>query len=88
MKIADLGIQFKDIGLDKVQFITIPNVADPSDPNRLVWAEPQATNVWTKIANDEPLTKKLALPPVSMARARSRNEVTPLRRRGGTSVRW
>jgi LCP family protein required for cell wall assembly len=60
VKIADLGIQFKDIGLDKVQFITIPSVPDPADPNRLVWTEPQASDVWEKIANDEPLTKKLS----------------------------
>ena len=37
VKIAELGIQFKNIGLDKIQFITIPNMPDPSDPNRLVW---------------------------------------------------
>lgn len=58
-KIADLGFQFRDIGLDKVQFITIPNIPDPADPNRLVWTEPQASEVWDKIAHDEPLTKKL-----------------------------
>lgn len=58
-KIAGLGIQFKDIGLDKIQFITIPNIPDPADPNRLVWTEPQASEVWDKIAHDEPLTKKL-----------------------------
>jgi LCP family protein required for cell wall assembly len=59
VKIADLGIQFKDIGLDNIQFITIPNKPDPADPNRLVW-KPEADAVWTKIANDEPLTKKLS----------------------------
>jgi LCP family protein required for cell wall assembly len=60
VKIADLGAQFKDIGLNHVQFITIPNAPDPADPNRLVWTEPQAKDVWSKIANDEPLTKKLS----------------------------
>ena len=60
VKIADLGVQFKDIGLNNVQFITIPNMPDPNDPNRLVWTEPQADEVWEKIANDEPLTKKLS----------------------------
>jgi LCP family protein required for cell wall assembly len=58
--IAKLGIQFKDIGLDNIQFITIPNIPDPSDPNRLVWKQPQAKQVWSKIAHDEPLTKKLS----------------------------
>lgn len=60
VKIADLGVQFRDTGLDKIQFITIPNMPDPSDPNRLVWTEPQASDVWDKIAHDEPLTKKLS----------------------------
>ena len=58
--IAKLGIQFKDIGLDNIQFITIPNIPDPADPNRLVWKQPQARQVWQKIAHDEPLTKKLS----------------------------
>ena len=60
VKIAQLGIQFKDIGLDNIQFITIPNIPDPADPNRLVWKEPEAGDVWKKIANDQPLTKKLS----------------------------
>mgnify|MGYP000969663501 CR=1 FL=1 len=60
VKIAQLGIQFKDIGLDNIQFITIPNIPDPSDPNRLVWKQPQAKQVWDKIAHDEPLTKQLS----------------------------
>jgi LCP family protein required for cell wall assembly len=59
VKIADLGIQFKDIGLDNIQFLTIPNMPDPADPNRLVW-KPEAKSVWQKIARDEPLTKKLS----------------------------
>src|SRR4029079_10954479 len=54
VKIADLGVQFKDIGLNNVQFITIPNVPDPADPNRLVWTEPQASEVWKKIEQHEP----------------------------------
>lgn len=65
VKIAELGIQFKDIGLDKIQFITIPNMPDPADPNRLVWLQPQANQVWEKIANDEPLTKKLSADVIS-----------------------
>lgn len=60
VKIAELGIQFKGIGLDNIQFITIPNIPDPADPNRLVWKEPEARLVWQKVARDEPLTKKLS----------------------------
>jgi anionic cell wall polymer biosynthesis LytR-Cps2A-Psr (LCP) family protein len=57
-KIAQLGYEFRNIGLDKIQFITIPNGADPQDPNRLVWT-PQAKDVWEKLLNDEPLTRRL-----------------------------
>ncbi|MCW2797638.1 LCP family protein [Nocardioides sp.] len=57
-KIAGLGYEFRNIGLDKIQFITIPNGADPQDPNRLVWT-PQAKDVWQKLLDDEPLTRRL-----------------------------
>lgn len=59
-KIAKLGVEFNGIGLDNIQFLTIPNIPDPSDPNRLVWKEPEAKQVWQKVAKDEPLTKKLS----------------------------
>ena len=60
VKLASLGNQFKDIGLDNIQFITIPNIPDPSDPNRLVLKQPEARQVWDKITNDESLTKRLS----------------------------
>jgi LCP family protein required for cell wall assembly len=60
VKLAKLGGEFQGIGLDNIQFITIPNIPDPSDPNRLVWKQPEAKAVWDKIAHDEPLTKKLS----------------------------
>jgi LCP family protein required for cell wall assembly len=59
-KIAKLGVEFKGIGLDNIQFLTIPNIPDPADPNRLVWKEPEAKQVWQKVALDEPLTKRLS----------------------------
>ena len=58
-KIAQIGLDFRGIGLDNIQFLTIPNTVDPNDPNHLVWL-PQAKQVWKKIANDEPLTRRLA----------------------------
>ncbi len=54
-KMAKLGIQFKDIGLGKIQFSTIPNGPDPDDPNRVRWL-PAADRVWANIDDDEPLT--------------------------------
>jgi len=58
-KIGQLAYEFRHIGLDKIQFLTIPNTVDPADPNHLVWT-PAAKQVWQKIINDEPLTKRLA----------------------------
>lgn len=60
IKIAELGNQFKGIGLDNIQFITIPIITAPSDPNRLAWKQPEADQVWKKIRKDEPLTKRLS----------------------------
>ncbi|WP_372728086.1 LCP family protein [Nocardioides sp.] len=58
VKIAKLGYQFQDIGLDNIQFLTIPNQVDPNDPNKLVWTS-DAAKVWKKIARDEPLTSRI-----------------------------
>jgi LCP family protein required for cell wall assembly len=63
-KIGNLGYQFRGIGLDKIQFITIPNVVDPTNPNHLVWT-PAAKQVWDKIIHDEPLTRRLATDVIS-----------------------
>jgi LCP family protein required for cell wall assembly len=59
-KLAELGNQFKGIGLDNIQFITIPIMAAPSDPNRLAWKQPEAGQVWAKLRKDKPLTKRLS----------------------------
>ena len=48
----------------KIQFLTIPNMVDPADPNHLVWT-PVAKQVWQKIVNDEPLTRRLATDVIS-----------------------
>ena len=57
MKIAKLGVEFKDIGLDKIQFITVPWQYAPDDPNRIRWL-PAAEQVWQAIINDKPMAKK------------------------------
>jgi LCP family protein required for cell wall assembly len=59
-KIAEFGNQFKSIGLDNIQFLTIPIMQAPSDPNRLAFVQPQANQVWAKVRKDEPLTKRLS----------------------------
>ena len=52
--LATLGNELKDIGLDKIQFITVPNEEYKPDPNRLVWS-PEAENLWRRIRLDKPL---------------------------------
>jgi len=56
-KMADVGFQFRNIGLSKIQFSTIPSDYDPVDRNRIRWL-PAADAVWEKIDNDEPLTTR------------------------------
>ncbi|MCM0621441.1 LCP family protein [Nocardioides bruguierae] len=63
-KLADLGYQFRNISLDGIQFITIPNTVDPNNPNRLVWTE-DAAKVWRKLRNDKPLTSSIATDAIS-----------------------
>ena len=50
----DLGQDVRDIGLDKVQFFTVPFEAYEPDPNRLVLA-PEADELWDQLRQDEPL---------------------------------
>ena len=63
-KIADLGLQFKGISLDDIKFITVPFEEYPPDHNRLQWTS-DADNLWRKIRNDQPLSKKLSSDAVS-----------------------
>jgi LCP family protein required for cell wall assembly len=57
VKIAKLGVEFKNIGLDNIQFITIPWEYAPEDPNRIRWL-PAAKQVWQAIINDKPLAPR------------------------------
>jgi LCP family protein required for cell wall assembly len=54
-EMAGLALQFKDIGLDKIEFITVPFVyGTGSESGRVVWTE-DANLVWDRIKNDKPL---------------------------------
>jgi LCP family protein required for cell wall assembly len=69
-ELASLGSSLKNIGLDNIQFITVPNQPWPEDPNRLEWT-PEAEGLWRKIRFDKPLGKLGA------------DAVTPGRKPGG-----
>ena len=47
--------------MENIKFLTIPTVADPQNPEAtVVLDEEKAKNVFKAIANDKPLTKKIA----------------------------
>lgn len=58
LKIADLGAQFQDIGLDKLKFVTVPWEVYAPDRNRVVWTE-EAEDLWELIRADQPLSRRL-----------------------------
>ncbi len=57
--LAGLAKQLRDIGLDKIQFLSVPFETYEPDPNRLQLA-PAADKLWERIRNDEPLGEELA----------------------------
>jgi anionic cell wall polymer biosynthesis LytR-Cps2A-Psr (LCP) family protein len=60
VKIAKIGVSFQDIGLDNIQFLTVPNAYFSEDSGfwgRVYW-EDSAKRLWNQIASDEPLDKK------------------------------
>lgn len=59
-KLGGLAKQLKDIGLDKIQFLSIPFESYEPDPNRLQLA-PGADRIWDKLRNDDALTKRQSL---------------------------
>jgi LCP family protein required for cell wall assembly len=59
-RLGGLAKQLKDIGLDKIQFLSIPFETYDPDPNRLQLA-PEADRIWDRLRHDEPLTKRQSL---------------------------
>jgi LCP family protein required for cell wall assembly len=53
---AKIGLQFQDIGLKKIRFITVPFVYSQSQPGRVEWTSDAAT-LWDRIRTDKPLGK-------------------------------
>ena len=55
-EIAKVGLQFQDIGLKRIRFITVPFVYSSAQPGRVEWTD-DADVLWDRIANDKPLGK-------------------------------
>ncbi|MDQ1106693.1 LCP family protein required for cell wall assembly [Nocardioides zeae] len=56
-KLADIAVGFNGIGLDNINFLTVPNEEYSEDRNRLVWTD-EADDLWTLIREDKPLTSE------------------------------
>lgn len=50
----DIAESVKGIGVDKIQFVTVPTQVYPKDPNRVEWA-PEAEQLWESIRSDREL---------------------------------
>ena len=58
IKMAKVGMGFKNIGLDNIKFITVPTgyyPADSENAGRVFWVQPQTKQLWNLIANDQVL---------------------------------
>lgn len=54
--LARIANSVRSIGLDKVEFVTVPTEVYPEDPNRVQWTE-EADVLWEAIRYDRPLTE-------------------------------
>ncbi len=57
-QLGDLALQLKNIGLDKVQFLTIPVETYPPDHNRVQWVQPISGKIWDRIRTDGTVPSK------------------------------
>jgi hypothetical protein len=55
---ASVAVRVRAIGLESIEFTTVPYEVYPPDPNRVQWAQPEADEMWAKLIADEPLTPK------------------------------
>ena len=53
---AAVAVRVRAIGLESIEFTTVPYEVYPPDPNRVQWAQPEADEMWAKLIADEPLT--------------------------------
>ena len=75
-KIAGLAEQFKSIGLNKIQFLTVPWEYDPSNPNRVVWL-PEAAKVWNALKRDKPLSRGLTASSIDVSNLPGNSGTSP-----------
>ncbi len=69
---VSLGGDLRLLSTKTMQFVTVPSIAAPTDPNRVIWQQPQANRLFRAIAHDRslpkvPKTRKTAQQPVTAA---------------------
>ncbi|WNI24437.1 LCP family protein [Streptomyces sp. ITFR-16] len=58
-KLFDLGMQLKNVPLDKMNMLTMPRIADPQDPDAHVLPKPGAADkLWALLRDDQSLDPK------------------------------
>jgi LCP family protein required for cell wall assembly len=74
-KIGKLGLEFQGIGLDNIQFLTVPIEYDTREEfrGRVVWTD-EADALWRKIRNDERLSRRLTSGAINAANAPGEGE--------------
>ncbi|WP_162599972.1 LCP family protein [Nocardioides solisilvae] len=85
-KLGGLGLSLQDVGLDQVQFLTVPWEYDQREEfrGRVAWKEQEAKKLWKKIGKDKPLSRtqregaiSAAAPPGQTPTATPTQEATP-----------
>ncbi|HEY2443668.1 MAG TPA: LCP family protein [Streptosporangiaceae bacterium] len=59
---ASLAEDLRGLTTASVQFLTVPNIADPTDNQRVLWQQPQANQLFYAIAHDTKLPKATKQP--------------------------
>ncbi len=54
--LASVAVRAREVGLDEIEFTTVPNEPWPPDPNRVQWTQPAADELWTSLRLDQPLS--------------------------------
>ncbi len=62
---ASLAVRVREIGMDAIEFTTVPWEVYPPNPNRVQWKQPDADELWEKLRLDIPLTDRQASPSAS-----------------------